>query len=82
MPARRLIESVASAPAPVIYRDQVIKDGVMVCPHCQEEIHEKGIGCVEGDPTRSVHGKCGGEITLRPMSAAERAWLDKLTGKS
>ncbi len=77
MSARQLFESIK----PVVYRDKVVKDGVLMCPHCGDEIHEKGIGCVDGDPTRSVHRACGGEIQLRPMSAQERAWLEQFTGR-
>lgn len=73
MSARSLIESAL----PVVYQEKVIPDGVLMCPHCREEIHEKSIG---GDLHRTIHVKCGGEITLKPMSADERAWLDQFSG--
>lgn len=84
MSARQLFESMQPACAvakPVVYRDKVVKGGVVVCPHCEQEIHEKAIGCVEGDLQQTIHRACGGRIQLRPMSERERAWLEKFTGK-
>jgi len=58
---------------PVKMRDRVMKNADMVCPHCDEVIHEKGLGYKEG---KHFHGKCGGWITLPPASPEAQRWLD------
>jgi hypothetical protein len=64
---------------PVVLRDRVIKDGIMICPHCNEEIHEKGIATeiLGENKMRHTHGKCGGEILLPPPSPEAQEWLDR-----
>lgn len=49
---------------PVVYRDKVIKDGILICPHCNTEIHEKGIYS-DDDGKTDRHRGCGGVIKLR-----------------
>jgi hypothetical protein len=73
---------------PVITQDRIVKGADMVCPHCREIIHEKGLGYRQEDNVH-FHGKCGGEIELpHPTDAQievlERGWgvrYDKATRK-
>src|SRR4051812_18763339 len=57
---------------PVKLQDRVEKNADMVCPHCSEIIHEKGLGYRDG---KHYHGKCGGVVTLPPPSKEAQAWL-------
>jgi hypothetical protein len=65
MNARQIVESLLDE-KPVIQRDRVIKDGDTICPHCNEQIHEKGYGERDG---KTIHRKCGGVIKMPEPSA-------------
>jgi hypothetical protein len=64
------------------------KETFWICPHCKDQIHEKGSylrdalddfrsGAVER-PIVHVHGACGGEFMPPPPSPEEQAWLERL----
>jgi hypothetical protein len=75
---RRLIGESTSQPKEIIFKDKVIPGGMQVCPHCMEEIHEKGVGFRQ-ESQEFFHGKCGGEIryphpSQKQIETMERAW--------
>lgn len=75
-----LSEAITLEAKPVVLKDKVIKNGIMECPHCKQEIHEKGTltHINESGKMRHYHGACGGEIILPPPSPAEQKFLDQL----
>jgi hypothetical protein len=83
-----LQEDVMQEPKDVIYRDKVVKDGTLICPHCHAEIHEKGTYS-DDDLKTTRHRECNGIIKFRPpddetLKHIERAWgirLNKETQK-
>jgi hypothetical protein len=69
-PKRRLLSRRPQRAAPVIYKDRVVKDGTMICPHCNSEIHEKGTYS-DDDLKTTRHRTCNarssfGHPTTRP----------------
>jgi len=74
MKPNQLVEALLGDTQPVIMQDRVIPNGDMVCPHCKESIHEKGLAYRDG---QHIHGACGGTVTLPPPSPAELRWLDQ-----
>jgi hypothetical protein len=77
-PTRRLLHEDTDEPRDVIYKDRVVKDGILICPHCNSEIHEKGTySDDEGKTTR--HRTCKRQIKFRPpddetLKQIEKAW--------
>jgi hypothetical protein len=75
-------------PRDVIYRDKVVPDGTLICPHCNREIGEKETFS-DDDLATTRHRPCNGIIKFRPPSddvlkTIERAWgvrLNKETNK-
>jgi hypothetical protein len=62
----------------VIYKDRVQKDGIIICPHCNNEIPEKGTYS-DDDLKTTRHRACDGIIKFRPpddetLAHIERAW--------
>lgn len=85
--ARMLVEALLDdEEKPVIQKDRVVKNGITVCPHCHEEIHEKGYGERDG---KTIHRKCSGVLRMPPPSeeiiaTVERAWglkYDRVAGR-
>jgi hypothetical protein len=73
-----LQEDVMQQPKDVIYRDKTIKDGTLVCPHCNQEIGEKSTFSDDNLAT-TRHRPCNGIIKFRPpddevLKTMERAW--------
>lgn len=65
----------------IIVRDRVIKNGLHICPHCDEEIREKstfGRMDEQGGKMHYFHGSCGGEVIFPPPSPSEQKFLDEL----
>lgn len=60
-----------------ITKDHVLKNGIMTCPHCNEEIHEKGIGM--NDAGETIHKKCGSHIELPESSPETKVWLSQFS---
>jgi hypothetical protein len=60
-------ESVSSLDTPkeVIVRQRPVD--YQVCPHCDEEIHEKGVYADEHAPSVLRHRPCGGAIKMPPV---------------
>ena len=77
MTPNRLVESLLDE-KPVALQDLIVPGGKMVCPHCQESIHEKGLGYRDG---KHIHGACGGVVQLPAPSAAEQRWLDQFKSR-
>lgn len=83
-----LREDAVQEPRDVIYRDKVVKDGTLICPHCNREIGEKETFS-DDDLATTRHRPCNGIIKFRPpddetLKHIERAWgirLNKETGK-
>lgn len=76
-PARRINETHDEA-RDVIYKDRVQKDGILICPHCNNEIGEKATFS-DDDLKTTRHRECNGIIKFRPpddktLAAIERAW--------
>lgn len=62
----------------VLYRDRVVKDGILICPHCNNEIGEKATFS-DDDLKTTRHRECNGIIKFRPpddetLDRLERAW--------
>lgn len=62
----------------VIYKDRVQKDGILICPHCNNEIGEKATYS-DDDLKTTRHRECNGIIKFRPpddetLATIERAW--------
>ncbi len=78
--ASKLVESIVgdlrSEPPLFIVRDRVIKDGLHICPNCQEEILEKG--SYLGEDGHMYHGACGKPYRMPPPSPEVQAFLDQL----
>lgn len=90
-PRRRpgsLQEDAMQEPKDVIYRDKVVPDGTLICPHCNREIGEKETFS-DDDLATTRHRPCNGIIKFRPpddevLKHIERAWgirLNKETNK-
>jgi hypothetical protein len=83
-----LQEDAMQEPRDVIYRDKVVPDGTLICPHCNREIGEKETFS-DDDLATTRHRPCNGIIKFRPPSddvlkTIERAWgvrLNKETNK-
>lgn len=83
-----LQEDAMQQPRDVIYRDKVIPDGTLICPHCNREIGEKETFS-DDDLATTRHRPCNGIIKFRPpsddvLATIERAWgvrLNKETNK-
>lgn len=64
------------------------KSTYWICPHCKEEIHEKGSFLKDAQdlflsgeaerPYIHVHSACGGEFIPPPPTPEEQAWLERL----
>lgn len=83
--ARKLLgESVLSkdTPTQVIIRQRPVD--YQVCPHCNEEIHEKGVYADEHDQSVLRHRTCGGAIKMPPVdwSKVSPEWRAILQGKA
>lgn len=67
---------VTESALPVIKRDKVIPGGLIICPHCNQEIYEKHTFYKDGV---DYHSDCGGAIefpgpTDEQIATIERAW--------
>jgi hypothetical protein len=77
--AQRIVESrlEQESPTAIIYKDKVIRDGLLICPHCKAEIHEKGTYTENG---KDYHRACGGQVKYRPPSKEDIAHLERMFG--
>jgi hypothetical protein len=77
-PPKRTLNEDHNEEREVVYRDKVVKDGVLICPHCNNEIHEKGTFSDDNLKT-TRHRECNGIIKFRPpddetLKRIEQAW--------
>lgn len=76
MEAIRKVRSFTGA-LPVDVREIQEVRKVWFCPHCQQEIMEKHLGCSESDVM--FHRDCGGGLILPPPSKEEQAYLEQFS---
>jgi hypothetical protein len=77
-PRKRSINETHEEARDVIYKDRVVKDGILICPHCNNEIGEKATFS-DDDLKTTRHRECNGIIKFRPpddetLATIERAW--------
>jgi len=75
---KRMLGESTAKPLPVIVKQRPVD--YHVCPHCHEEIHEKGV--YEGEDEILRHRLCGGAIEMPPIdwSKVSPEWRELLGG--
>lgn len=75
----RVLKEDANLPLalPIVFKDKVIPRGTMICPHCEQEIHEKHTYSENG---KDFHSDCGGMIEFPAPSAEDQAYFQQHWG--
>lgn len=78
VPPQRLLQEDHDESRDIIYKDRVVKDGTLICPHCNQEIHEKGTYS-DDDGKTTRHGVCRKPVRFKPptddvLAHIEQAW--------
>lgn len=78
--ARRMLGEGLDEPRQVLVKQRPVD--YHVCPHCNQEIHEKGV--YENDDGILRHRSCGGAIQMPPVdwSQVRPEWRAILQGKA